>query len=272
MQAKGNKNGISSFYQNRIDSFLQNLSKAESLDEKAIHKLRVDIKNIRSLLLLLEGLQLFDDNSEKILKQLQKIFKPTGRLRTIQVCHAIVDEHARKDAMEIKNALELKREPISEKIKIVLAKFNTEKFKKRVDELYLILNQLEFSALKTSAANIIESELDVIYKLWASSRGVDHFHDIRKFFKVIKALLQLLLSLEDNKEMSEELKIVTNIEQTLGKWHDRAVFANKLVKIQAQLSSELAPQYRSLRNLNKTEMTSLASDFNKQMRTHYLKR
>ena len=272
MQAKGENNSISLFYKNRMDSFLENLAKADSLEESVIHKLRVDIKNIRSLLLLLEGLNLFDNNSSKVLKQVQKIFKPTGRLRTIQVCHSIVDELARKEVGEIKDALEEDRDAITEKIKLALEKFNVEKFTKRVEAMYVGLNQIDFPTLKASAINIIDSELDVIYKLWASSRGDGYFHDIRKFFKVIKAILQLLLSIEDDEEMKEQLSIVTNIEQTLGKWHDREVFAKKLVKIQPQLSKDLAPQYRSLRNLNKTEMTSLAGDFNQQMRTHFLKR
>ena len=265
-------NNLSSFYKNRFDSFLVHLAKAKELNEGDVHKLRVDIKNMRSLLLLVDTLCIEEKVIGKLLKQLRPVFKYSGRLRTIQVCASLVNNHDVKRKGKVVKLLEKNKKDHSKALLHSLEKFDVAKFQIRTSKLDLALQKVEIEELVQKADKIILDELDLIYKLWASSRNEEHYHDIRKFFKIIKTLLQLLIHLKSNDNLIRESKIVNETESILGDWHDRDVLDKKLAVIQ---SSATTPDFKSLvreiKNKNRSEKNVLVKDFKKQMLGHFLK-
>lgn len=265
-------NKLSSFYQKRIDEFLAHLNDAKSLEEEKIHRLRVDIKNIRSLLLLIEALKLDTVVVEKLLKQLRPVFKYSGRLRTIQVCKALINEGGVDNQEEIVKTLEENKLKISEDLTLSLNKFKLDKFQDRISILYQALESIPMVELRQRADKIIQDELDLIFKLWSSSRGEEYYHDIRKFFKIIKSMLQLLIEVERTEILEQEYKIVNETETILGNWHDREILDKKLSKIQKTApSSDFKSLVREIKNKNRGEKNNYVKDFKQQMHTSFFK-
>lgn len=265
-------NKLSTFYKKRFDAFLLHLKEAKSLNEDSVHKLRVDIKYIRSLLLLVDALGLDTDIIGKLLKQLRPVFKYSGRLRTIQVCRSLVLQCNVENQEKVIQILEEDQLIISNDFTLVLEKFKLDKFKKRMEKLYQVMEGIPAIELREKADKIILDELDLIYKLWASSRGEENYHDIRKFFKIIKSLLQLLIAVESSEDLEREYNIVNETECTLGNWHDRNVLDEKLAKIQSFApNSEFKSLVREIKNKNRSEKNILVKEFKQQMLTNFLK-
>ncbi|NOU60609.1 CHAD domain-containing protein [Marinifilum caeruleilacunae] len=265
-------NKLSAFYKKRFDGFLTHLTEAKNLDEENVHKLRVDIKNMRSLLLLVDALNLGANIVGKLLKQLRPIFKYSGRLRTIQVCKKLVEQHDIKNQEKVVKILEETKDQVSQEFVLAMEKFKPEKFQKRIAKLYQVLDEITPPDLRDKADKIIHDELDLIYKLWASSRGEEHYHDIRKFFKIIKSLLQLLIAVETSPDLEREYKIVNDTETILGDWHDRDVLDKKLAKIQKFAPNpEFKSLVREIKNKNRSEKNAFVKSFKQQMLTNFLK-
>jgi CHAD domain-containing protein len=265
-------NKLSAFYKKRFDAFLMHLSEAKSLDEEYVHKLRVDIKNMRSLLLLVDALNLEANVVGKLLKQLRSVFKYSGRLRTIQVCTNLVHQFDVKNQEKVIKNLEESKSKVSDDFTLALNKFNLDKFQKRIGKLYQILESIPLQELREKTDKMILDELDLIYKLWASSRGEENYHDIRKFFKIIKALLSLLITVESSQELEREYKIVNETESILGNWHDRDVLDKKLAKIQKFAPNpEFKSLVREIKSKNRSEKNTCAKEFKQQMLTNFLK-
>ena len=273
MQSKLDDTNLSSFYRARFDSFLTHLLNAKQLKEEDIHKLRVDIKNIRGLLLLLEGFDLDQKIPSRLLKQVRPVFRSTGRLRTIQVCKSLLHDYPSEIPTEIMEQLESKNSKVAEKIKKSFDEFdNNDKFQKRLDKLYAELAQITDEEVQANIDEVIHNELDIIYKLWTSARGEEHFHDIRKFMKIIKTLLQLSLHLEENEDIRKELDIVNQTETILGKWNDRDDLELKLAKIQKALNDPKHNLFfRKINAANRNEKKALVKEFHTIMRTHFMK-
>jgi len=265
-------NKLNSFYKDRFNSFLIHLSKAKGLKKEDVHKLRVDIKNIRSLLLLVDAFEIEGETVGKILKQLQSIFKYSGRLRSIHVSRSLVENYELKGEKPIVTNLEDPRSKYEDELSKRLGKFKILKFQKRVDVLNEALQLVNIDNVREKADRIILDELDLIYKLWASSRGEEYYHDIRKFFKIIKSILHLLTNLIDDEKLKSELSIVNETETILGNWHDRDVLDKKLSKMQSTSpNSEFKSLVREIKNRNRSEKNNLSKEFKKKMLTHFLK-
>ncbi|WP_421919039.1 CHAD domain-containing protein [Marinifilum sp.] len=265
-------NKLNTFYKERFDRFLPHLTDAKNLKEENVHKLRIDIKNMRSLLFLLDALNIDTVEIGKLLKQLRPVFKYSGRLRTIQVCKKLVLQYNLNHQDDVADILEENLESVSNEFVLALVEFKPDKFQERIEKLYQELEKISIPSLREKADKIILDELDLIYKLWASSSGEEYYHDIRKFLKIIKYLLQLLLVLESSDEIEREYKIIKETESTLGDWHDRDVLDRKLATIQKYAPN---PQFKSLvreiKSKNRSEKNIYAKAIKQQMLANFLK-
>ncbi len=270
MESKEGNASLSLFYKERFDSFLRNLSVAEQIKDEDIHKLRVDIKYIRSLLLLIEEFNLDTDVGAKLLKQLKGIFNSAGKLRALQVSKSLLSESSVDKSAEIISVLDDDLNARAENFRTKLSEFDLPKFKQRVLSLYSLLNKLSISELEIKVDSIIHDELEIVNKLFNSSQGEEYHHEIRKLLKVIKALQQLLLALNEDVNRRQALDIVNLTESLLGNWHNYKVLDNFLIKLDNK-SSE-APVKRILRNL-KNQNAKLKQEYknesDKHLRKHF---
>ncbi|WP_461633354.1 hypothetical protein [Labilibaculum euxinus] len=270
MQSKEENIGLSSFYRERFDSFLNNLSLAKQIKEEDIHKLRVDIKYIRSLLLLIEEFDLDTDAGSKLLKQLNGIFNSAGKLRALQVSKSLLLNSNVDIPSEIMLVLDGRMNVSVEKFGAKWSEFEILKFKKGVASLCSSLNQVNISELKIKTDSIIHDELEIVNKLFNSSQGEEYHHEIRKLLKVVKALQQLLLALQDDEKRRQALDIVNSTETLLGNWHNYLVMDKFLIKLDKELPQPSVKRIlKNLKNQNNKLKLELKNEADKYLRKHF---
>ncbi|WP_372755383.1 CHAD domain-containing protein [Labilibaculum sp.] len=270
MQSKKGNTRLSSFYKERFDSFLTNLNLSKNLNEESIHKLRVDIKNMRSLLLLVEEINLQTKLATKLIKQLRSIFRSTGKLRALQVSKSLLASSNISIPEQISLFLEEEIKNQSKKVSINFSKFNLPKFKKRVAILYSDLEQIEDSELLLKGDRIIHDELEIVNKLFNSSKGEEYHHEIRKLLKVVKTLENLLLVLSEDERRKQALEIVNTTETNLGNWHDHKSLADFLLRLEQKLSdASISRTLRNLNNQNNKAKLELKKEADKHLRNHF---
>ncbi|MDM8159735.1 CHAD domain-containing protein [Labilibaculum sp. K2S] len=270
MQSKEENTSLSSFYRERFDSFLINLSEAKQIKEEDIHKLRVDIKYIRSLLLLIEEFDLDTDAGSKLLKQLKGIFNSAGKLRALQVSKSLLLNSNVDIPSEIMFVLDDGLDASVEKFRAKCSEFEILKFKKGVTSLCSSLNQVNIAELIIKVDSIIRDELEIVNKLFNSSQGEEYHHEIRKLLKVVKALQQLLLTLQDDEKRRQALDIVNSTETLLGNWHNYKVMDNFLIKLDRELTQPTVKRtLKNLKNQNNRLKQEVKNESDKYLRNYF---
>ena len=274
MKSKQENISLSSFYQERFDSFSARLFEANKIDEENIHKLRVDIKNMRSLLLLL--VEYNDETNDetnvgmKLLKQLKGIFNSSGKLRVLQVSKALLLKSSVNISVDMMEFLEAEMNLFADKFKESVSKFDLPKFKKRGSILCSSLANVNASELTIKVDSIIHDELEIVNKLFNSSQGEEYHHTIRKLLKLIKTFQQLLLNFEEDKGRRQALDIVNSTEMLLGNWHDYKGMDSFLTKLDKQYSDMNSKRtLRNLRNQNNKSKLEMKSEADKYLRNHF---
>lgn len=270
MQLKEEKFSLSSFYRKRFDSFLIYLSAAKQLKEEDIHRLRVDMKYIRSLMLLIDEFNLGADVGTKLLKQLKSIYNSAGKLRACQVTKSLLLKSNVEIPSEISVFLEDELSLMAEKFRNNLSRFDYPKFNKRVILLYSELDKVDTSELKIKVDSIIHDELEIINKLFNSSKGEEYHHEIRKLLKVIKSLQQLLLAFKEDENSRQALDIVNSTETLLGNWHDSKVLKDSLNRLDEEMTqTSIKRVLRNLKNQNNKLRLELKNESDKYLRNHF---
>lgn len=270
MQSQESPNNLRSFYKSRFDLFLTHLNESRELNEEDLHRLRVDIKNIRSLILLLDGFDLDKHVLTELLHCIRHVFKTSGKLRTIHICKGLLQNTNFEIPLEVYQKLEGNNQCFSERIIEALDAFEEDEFNRKTEQLYEYFDLLSPLQIRQKAKDIIDSEMDIVFKTLALSKGDSNLHDVRKYLKIVKTLLQLLVSLDDREEDKKELEIVNQAETLLGNWHDREDLEGKLVELQNSFTNpEHARLFKHLQGHNHQAKYALTEDFRYIMQAYF---
>lgn len=270
MQSKKENIRLSSFYKERFDSFLNSLSASQNMNEESIHELRVNMKNMRSLLLLMDEFSQQTRIPSKLVKQLNRIFKKAGKLRALQVSSSLLATFNIAIPEPIIHYLKEEIKTQTKKVSDCFNKFDLPKFKERIGKLYSHLEQIDDSELLLKSDRIIHDELEIVNKLFNSSKGEEYHHEIRKLLKVVKTLENLQLFLHEDEMKKQALELVSTTESKLGNWHDRKVLSDFLHSLTSKLpNASIDRTLRNLTNQNNKAKLELKLDSDKYLRNHF---
>jgi len=272
MQFNNRKTSISAYYSVRFEGFLTDLSQARDLSDASIHKIRVDIKKLRALLLVLEELGVEERAVYKLEKQFRPVFRASGKLRTIQLGDQLLKEFPVDTPLQLLHLLEKDKSERVVKLNKTFDDFNFLKFEKRVNCICIKLEQLELDEFVSKLLEFIQNQMEVIDKVWNTSKDVENLHQLRKYFKVVKTLYQFLIKIHENDELQNSLNLVNEIESKLGLWHDYEVFDQRMLVFKDQLvDSEHRKFFRELRFWKREEKLLLLKEIKALMKDILLK-
>ncbi len=270
MQMKKANTKLSGFYREKFDSFLIYLSVLKDLKQDDVHRFRVLIKNIKSLLLLVEEMNLNTVEGLKMLKQLNKLFKYSGRLRSVQIGVDLLKESPFEIAPEIVHYLDEQKENAIQKLVKQIHQFNIPKFKKRAMQICIAIDELDFSTVKDLTDKIIHDELEIVRKLFNSSHGENNHHEIRKLLKVVKTLYHLILSNGEDDKRQIAVEVVNRTETAIGNWHDYKMLEDYLNSMESEFSrTDLKRSIRSIKNRNTKIKLDLKNKSDKLLRENF---
>ena len=220
------KRTIPDFYNYHQDGFLKNLSAAKKLRVKDVHKLRVEIKNLRVLFDFL--LQLRDKklNCAAFIKFLRPVFKKSGKLRTQQINLTLTRSYRSLLMKRFKE--HLLNEEISAGKSLVkeIKNFDKKKFRRLHQDNLNTLRRLD---LKTINKEWESQARGVFVKLRKNIFEVDDdesLHRVRKCLKTLRKMRQVLLEIAPATALTEGIKKLDDLYDAVGKWHDGIVFVN----------------------------------------------
>jgi len=221
------------YYTDKIRSLFSNIHKAKTdLNEKSIHKLRVEIKKIRAVLCLLEIIFPDDNKLTAYKSPLKQIFRISGKIRKQQLnlaslthynlpANAITDYKKYLSNLEKKARVKFKKNLMHSHIKkISRSKYQIKKLSRKVSDKTLSAKCLTF----------IKREALKIKQLLSSGDSPLIIHRIRMHLKAMNPIVQLLIQINPTDKMK---KLSTHIKKTeiqIGNWHDKIVLVISIEK------------------------------------------
>lgn len=227
-----------------VDKSLKTFKKKR--DKEALHKLRVEVKKMKAVLLLQSG-SFSDEKLPEEFSEIRKVFKEAGKIREADInikllkAHDVTDSKIKK---ELKAIVKKKGEEFRGKIASHLRKLH------KTVPLFL----RKFSALPgEKIVGLFNKELRSLSAASQVRMGPVQLHDCRK---QLKNLLYIHSSLGSAmiKKMKINIFYLKKLEETIGEWHDVIIIIDLLKErgySEKQLPGKLiAEKVRSRKKVN----------------------
>ena len=221
---------ITLLYEEHEQAFSKHLKRAKSLDEKEVHKLRVEIKNLR---VLFEFLQALSDKKLKLaalLKLLCPVFKTAGKIRTAQLNLKLAKPYRTATMLRFREYLQKEETKACKRFLKEIRKFDVDKLERLHKKNLKIVKKFKQEAISTDSENYLRNVFGKIRTAMFDANKDDVLHEIRKHLKTIKNMRRLLMELQKDTPLLGEIKKVENTYEKIGKWHDGLVLAETFEK------------------------------------------
>ena len=230
METSKTDNSLIHIYNEAANSFLDNIDLSLDLDEDHIHKLRVGIKNLRAILILVKTIKGKEFRKKKISALISKIFKPTGKLRNIQIESLILDQYDLNATQIYKNHLAEIREKKGLNAKTALIEFNKNDFDFKNEKAKQIIKKINSEDLDLGIKKLISNEFEKIIQIRNKLEDIKAFHEIRKHLKVLKSVLKIKLVVNQDEATEVLLKFINTTETLIGDWHDKELLIDSITQ------------------------------------------
>lgn len=240
------------FREQRSRIFQQLLPALNHFDEKAIHQLRVCIKQLRALYKLMEVLTPDAFSARQQFKEMKRLFRPAGQLRDIQVQVNLLKDYARTlghpcnefKTFILKNEASHQREFCD-----ALLTFDVDSLEKNYKKIRQVLEEIREKEIYLKSELWLEKQFKLAFKLAEMLASEEKIHQLRKLVKA--AYFTFLLIYEDQVKLKKGEKpfgSLKELEEMIGLWHDRCVLLGLMSKFLKQANGDAAnPVYRQLK-------------------------
>ncbi len=254
----GNTKTISGIYKEHLTSFYKHIKEAKNLNEEVVHKLRVDIKQLRSLYRFLEVLSKNKFSRKKVQKIISPLFDAAGEMRTtalnLKLTKALPIKILSPFVLYLKKEEQQKKELFIKELK----DFDRKKFEKKQKNIIRYFKKEKGKSINKRSKEYIGSIYNEIRAVIPGATSDESFHEIRKKLKDIKAITKLLESLLHDKTLNIQYKKIKTLEEKIGKWHDSVIFAQELEKfISTNISKYLSLAKKTKNNKQNKKLSLL---------------
>lgn len=227
----------------------------ELKDQEDLHKLRVHIKKIRSLVLWCKNDELTKIKTD--LKKLKLIYEEAGKIRSGIIFIKLMNEYHIK-AKQIINEEEKKR-----KLNTRLFDIHYWLYKKEIDTSW---NKIQKHIIEPSPTHIlknIKKTAKSIQLNLSEHKTTENWHEARKEIKTIlynTEALKTIIKINVN----IDTVYLQNLQHQLGEWHDIEV-TEELLKMYISHSDKRLKLLRSRKTTIETEIKNCSSEFTKKL-------
>lgn len=220
------------FFRKRSASFLANLySSSITGSEKDIHKTRLDMKRINAILEMFQMLEplRFNPSNFEVFKAM---FSFSGRIRELQVNQTVLAsfDHQTAGAREFLKYLRNRENKLSKQFLQVVQQFDEKKLKQSEKAIKKLCRGLKVGKLRAKTDTFIARRAKKISLLRQYPSNPENVHGIRKHLKSMVTILTLTTLVFEDERHSETLRLLTQTEVLIGKWHDNQVLAEYIEK------------------------------------------
>jgi CHAD domain-containing protein len=218
---------VKKIYVQHVKALEDELKKARRLKEKDIHKLRVEIKDLRAFFSFIGGLagkkNLFGD----LANMLTPVFKKAGKIRGTQINITLAQPYTQDAMQRFKEHLAEKKAKAEKRFLKTVKRFDKTSFLKITKRDAQILGHVSPNLKSASGAYLNSILLSVKKKLSGSVRE-ETLHEIRKELKKIKSIVHLVHQAAPAIAFAGAFKKIETTYTRIGSWHDSVLFTIEL--------------------------------------------
>lgn len=224
-----------------------------SMDEEAIHQMRVAIKRIRTIQKLKKHIHfptIIDDDQYALIKT---IFNVSGNLRDLQIQQMLLKNYGKT----LKSSFSLLATHLSTEEKVLTEKLNTtisqtdfNSFPEMPEPDEPLSGIEDSSDLQLQSIDFLKKKIEKIFKLIYLLDQDEYVHDLRKQVKQLFFILQFLQNHFPDSAISNFSRgNFSDVGEKIGNWNDRDVFLvmlNKFIDQQAGNFLKINAEYKIL--------------------------
>lgn len=242
---------IASIYIEDQNSFLKHLRKAEDLKEDQIHKLRVDIKNLRVLLALLKII-VSDKKfrSKPLLHLMSPLFKKAGKIRAAAINLKLIHQYKSPAMLKFKAHLKEQIKEAEEGLLKEIKQFKKRKFKVLGTTNVSLFKKEKAEKINRKIKAFLDTELIKVRSHLVEMNSDENLHLIRKELKTVKNLVSILKNIDQKYKAPESLKKIETTYEKIGKWHDDTVLI-KAIDDFVSSHNKITPKLQTITALEK---------------------
>ena len=227
--------GLQKYYfkqKNEFETYYKKLLSHKNIDD--IHKLRLAIKKLRTLLMLIELTTKESIDKKRPYHLYSKLFKSAGRVRETQINIELLRKAGVKDNAAIYPFYNDKLDTDLKHFHNELSNFNHKQFYELHKRLEKKIGDISASDFQRIVVDMLKIELHQILKLIGNLSNSTDLHKIRIRTRVLKELIILLKKINPNDQSATFLKNLKNTYIYLGDWHDHEVLTKSLNSVHSQ--------------------------------------
>ncbi len=224
------KNTISRIYRSHEKHFIKDLKEAKDLDEQRLHKVRVDIKNLRVLMDLKKSLSGNKNGIASINRLLNPLFKRAGDIRSITLNLKLTQPYQSQVLIRYRQHLKPRQQKASNRFLSTLERFDTKRFKKQHQKTLASLSELKEKSVRKGAEEYLRILFAQIRADIFDINDDETLHQIRKRLKSIRNVGTLLNQMDPKHAFTEELEKIERTYDKIGQWHDTIELVASLEK------------------------------------------
>lgn len=242
------------YYKKLFSSFEKSLAETSiNKDAGSIHCLRKDIKRLRSFNQFMEKFNQNGFGSQRNYELLKELFKKTGLIREMQLNSAYIDNYKLPAAAVIpyKKYLNNDIHKLKDETQLLILNFDFMGLYDSKEEIRKLSHEINSSSVRNEIIKFIIKESEKIKIALAQNHTPNSIHEIRKHFKFLFIIMQLLYVTKHVKYLKKVLRILQVTEDEAGKWHDKIVLYKSIDSFLKLNKPEANGKYKLLKNLSR---------------------
>ena len=210
-----------------------------SMDEEAIHQMRVAIKRIRTIQKLKKHINFPTIIDEEQYKTIKTIFADSGRLRDLQIQQSLLNNYSKKlkfSYSELSGHLKNRETELTNRLNKTISNTDFSRFLEIPEPAESMDDLDDKTDLENESLDFLKKKIDNIRKLIFTLDQDKYVHDLRKQVKQLFFILQFLKNHFPKSLVSgHSLKTLKVVGEKIGDWNDRDVF---LVMLNAYIAEK----------------------------------
>lgn len=199
-----------------------------SMDEEAIHQMRVAIKRIRTIQKLKKHINFPTIIDEDQYKAIKTIFGDSGQLRDLQIQQLLLSNYSKTlkfSFVDLSDHLNSREKELTDRLNKTISDTDFSRFLE-IPEPAASMEELDDKTnLENESLDFLKKKVDNIRKLILTLDQDNYVHDLRKQVKQLFFILQFLKNHFPESQVSDfSLKTLKVVGEKIGDWNDRDVF------------------------------------------------
>ncbi len=238
------KQKLQNYYIRQITNFSKYFDRVlKSQKVSDIHKLRLSIKRIRTLLSLFGSEEIDPLNRRELLDLLSGLFKKAGVVRESQLSLKMISRRRLVYILPFREHLEVINQKAVRELLQEMMEFNHKQFLEVTAILFMQMKSMSIDKINKKMSIYVFGKLNRIVDLKSNNMDDQKLHKIRTQIKKAGEVLSLQGKQkrgESKNELKKSFKILDNL---IGKWHDSQILIETVRLFSAQNENRKVRSY-----------------------------